>query len=93
MIGIFAAAGSIKGLVRNGLFLSLDPSTGISGTTWTDDSNSGNSGTLNNTPSYSKYSGGYMWFNGSNNFYHIFSSSRLCLGICKDGKSRECRIS
>jgi hypothetical protein len=68
MIGIFAAAGSIKGLVRNGLFLSLDPSTGISGTTWTDDSNSGNSGTLNNSPSYSKYSGGYMWFNGSNNF-------------------------
>lgn len=59
-------------IVRNGLALYLD--AGIansypgSGTTWTDLSGNNNTGTLTNGPTYSTANGGYISFDGTNDY-------------------------
>jgi len=67
-------------IVRDGLVLLLDAgdteSYPGSGTTWTDLSGDGNDGTLVNGPTYSSDNGGYLDFDGSND-YVSFSSSIL----------------
>jgi hypothetical protein len=65
----------------NGLVLCLDAgntkSYPGSGTTWSDISGNGNTGTLTNGPTYSSANGGSLVFNGSNNFASIPSPSPL----------------
>lgn len=57
-----------KGSIQNGLVLNLDASVSSSypgtGTTWTDLSGSGNTGTLVNGPTYSTSNGGSIVFDG-----------------------------
>jgi hypothetical protein len=59
-----------KGVVQSGLVLNLD--AGVlssypgSGNTWTDLSGNGNTGTLQNTPTYNSANGGFLSFDGSN---------------------------
>jgi hypothetical protein len=59
-------------IVTNGLVLCLDAgnrkSYPGSGTTWTDLSGNGNTGTLFNTPTYSSENGGSLVFDGSNDY-------------------------
>ena len=59
-----------KGSIQNGLVLNLDASVSSSypgtGTTWTDLSGSGNTGTLVNGPTYSTSNGGSIVFDGIN---------------------------
>lgn len=47
------------------------------GTTWTDLSGTGNSGTLVNSPLYSSANGGSLEFNGTNNYINVPSTSSL----------------
>ena len=65
-------------LITDGLILNLDAgdasSYSGSGTTWTDLSGEGNHLTLSGSPSYSTDNGGYLNFDGSND-YGYFSSS------------------
>jgi len=60
------------GVVQNGLVLNLDASKFYSypksGTTWTDLSGNGNTGTLQNTPTYSSANGGTLVFDGTNQY-------------------------
>ena len=65
------SSNSLNGLVRNGLVLALDAGRTLSypgsGTTWTDLSGNGNTGTLNGSPVYSSSEvGGRFLFNGAN---------------------------
>ena len=59
-------------IVRNGLVLNLDAgnlsSYSGSGTIWTDVSGKGNTGTLANGPTYNSANGGYIIFDGSNDY-------------------------
>ena len=61
-----------KGVVQSGLVLNLD--TGVSssypgsGTTWTDLSGQGNTGTLTNGPTYSSSNGGSLIFDGVDDY-------------------------
>jgi hypothetical protein len=61
-----------KGIVQSGLVLNLDAGASTSypgsGTTWTDLSGGGNTGTLTNGPTYSTANGGSIVFDGTNDY-------------------------
>ena len=63
---------SSASIVTSGLVLNLDAgnpaSYPINGTTWTDISGNGNNGTLVNGPTYSSANGGYIAFDGTNDY-------------------------
>ena len=63
---------AVAGIVVDGLVLHLDAGNAASypgsGTTWTDLSGNGNTGTLNNGPTYSSSNGGYIIFDGTNDY-------------------------
>jgi hypothetical protein len=68
-------------IVLNGLVLALDAAniksyTG-SGTTWTDLSGRGNTGTLTNGPTYSSANGGSLSFDGSSQYVNISGSTTV----------------
>lgn len=69
---IIAVNREYENIVTSGLIMSLDagftPSYPLSGTSWTDLSFSGNSGTLVNGPSYSSSNGGSIVFDGINDY-------------------------
>ena len=61
-----------KGIVQSGLVLNLDAGASTSypgtGTTWTDLSGGGNTGTLTNGPTYNSANGGSLTFDGTNDY-------------------------
>jgi len=61
---------SLTGFVKDGLVLALDAGRTLSypgsGTTWTDLSGNGNTGTLTNGPTYNSANGGSLVFDGVN---------------------------
>lgn len=63
----------------NGLVLHLDAGNSSSypgsGTTWTDTSGNGFNGTLTNGPTYSSSNGGFIGFDGSNDYVNVGSIS------------------
>ena len=65
-------------IVTDGLVLALDAgntkSYPGSGTTWTDLSGNSNTGTLQNSPTYSSANGGSLVFNGTNNYISLTST-------------------
>jgi hypothetical protein len=71
-----------------GIVLNLDAgntaSYSGSGTTWTDLSGNGNNGTLTNGPTYNSGNGGYLLFDGSNDYVNVPYASSLDtpLGCC-----------
>ena len=80
--GLRAAAGG--GIVTSGLVLNLDAGNAASypgsGTTWTDLSGSGNTGTLVNGPTYNSANGGSIVFDGVNDYVNLTSASLLPVG-------------
>jgi hypothetical protein len=68
-------------IVTSGLVLALDAadrnSYPGSGTTWTDLSGNGNTGTLTNGPTYSSSNGGMFTFNGTNQYITVPSSASI----------------
>ena len=68
-------------IVTDGLVLCLDAGNSKSypgtGTTWTDLSGRGNTGTLTNGPTYSSANGGSIVFDGSNDFVQCTGSLTL----------------
>jgi hypothetical protein len=68
-------------IVESGLVLSLDAgnskSYSGSGTTWTDLSGNGITGTLTNGPTYSSVNGGSIVFDGSNDFVQTSYTTQL----------------
>jgi hypothetical protein len=64
-----------KGIVQSGLVLNLDAGVSSSylgsGTTWTDLSGQGNTGTLTNGPTYSSANGGGLVFDGSDDYVEL----------------------
>ena len=71
-------------VVTNGLVLALDAADRNSypgtGTTWTDLSGGGNTGTLTNGPTYDSANGGAIVFDGSNDYISISNNSLLSFG-------------
>ena len=69
---IIAVNREYENIVTRGLIMSLDagftPSYPLSGTSWTDMSFSGNSGTLVNGPTYNSSNGGTIVFDGTNDY-------------------------
>jgi len=59
-------------IIRNGLVLALDAASKNSypgsGTTWTDLSGNGYTGTLTNSPTFNSGNGGFFTFNGTNQY-------------------------
>ena len=74
-----------KGIVQSGLVLNLDAGVSSSysgsGTTLTDLSGNGNTGTLTNGPTYSSANGGSLVFDGSNDYVSVSSTTALNWGI------------
>jgi hypothetical protein len=70
-----------KGIVQSGLLLNLDAgvfsSYSGSGTTWTDLSGNGNTGTLTNGPTYSSANGGSFVLDGVNDLVDFGNNSTL----------------
>ena len=68
-------------IITNGLALYLDAAEPASysgtGSTWTDLSGNGNNCTLTNSPTYSSSNGGYLTFNGTNQYGTITNVSSL----------------
>lgn len=68
-------------IVTNGLVLYLDAANQKSypgsGTTWTDLSGNGNTGTLTNGPTFSANNNGGIVFDGANDYVSISNSSSL----------------
>jgi len=77
--GLRAAA--TPGIVTTGLVLNLDAGNSASypgsGTTWTDLSGNGNTGTLTNGPTYSSADGGSIVFDGTNDCVVVPYNSNL----------------
>jgi len=73
-----------KGIVQSGLVLNLDSGVSSSypgsGTTWTDLSGNGNTGTLTNGPTYNSANGGSIVFDGTNDYVNLTSVSLLPVG-------------
>jgi hypothetical protein len=75
VMGVYAG----PDIVENGLVLALDAGNSKSypspftGTTWTDLSGNGRTGTLQNTPTYSSANGGTLVFDGTNQYVNIIS--------------------
>ncbi len=67
-----STSNSLNGLVKNGLILALDAGRTLSypgsGTTWTDLSGNGTNATLVNGPTYETTNGGYINFDGTNDY-------------------------
>jgi hypothetical protein len=81
-------------IVTDGLVLALDAantkSYPQSGTTWTDLSGNGNTGTLTNGPTYSSANGGSIAFDGGNDWVNLGNPSNLNIlnfTICAWSKS------
>ena len=81
-------------IVTNGLVLALDAANRKSypgtGTTWTDISGNGNSGTLVNGPTYSSANGGSIVFDGTNDYVvtsTITNYKSLNMWVYLDSKS------
>jgi hypothetical protein len=70
---------SLNGIVTSGLVLALDAGRTLSyvgsGTTWTDLSGNGNTGTLTNGPTYSSANGGSIVFTAASSTYVNISGS------------------
>ena len=70
---------STRMVIQDGLVLNLDAGASTSypgsGTTWTDLSGNGNTGTLVNGPTYSSANGGSIVFDGSNDYATITNNS------------------
>lgn len=68
-----------KGIVQDGLVLNLDAGVNASypgtGTTWSDLSISENNGTLVNGPTFNANNGGFLIFDGSNDYSNLNLSS------------------
>ena len=75
----YVAPVSLSTIITNGLVMNLDAGNALSysgtGTTWTDLSGNGNSGTLVNGTSYSSTSGGALAFDGINDYVSLNSNS------------------
>jgi hypothetical protein len=80
----FATATTFPKIVTNGLVLNYDAgqqnSYSGSGTTWTDLSGRGNTGTLTNGPTYSSANGGSIVFDGVDDYVNIGSQSLVGSG-------------
>ena len=78
---IYINSYSFAGIVTDGLVLHLDAGNSTSypgsGTTWTDLSGNGNTGTLTNGPTYSSADGGSIVFDGSNDFVDCGGNASL----------------
>ena len=76
--------GGGSSIITTNLVLHLNASNSSSysgsGTTWTDLSGQGNNGTLENGVSYSSTDGGYLIFDGSNDFISFTDSNDFILG-------------
>jgi hypothetical protein len=72
-------------IVTNGLVLALDAadrnSYPGSGTTWTDVSGNGNTGTLTNGPTFNSANGGSIVFDGTNDFINCGNASNLQITV------------
>jgi hypothetical protein len=68
-----------KGIVQSGLVLNLDAGVSSSypgsGTTWTDLSGNGNTGTLTNGPTYNSANGGSLVFDGVDDYVNVGTPS------------------
>jgi hypothetical protein len=77
----FAISTTYPKIVTNGLVLNLDAgqqnSYPGSGTTWTDLSGNGNTGTLTNGPTFNSGNGGHLLFDGTNERLDLQSSLNL----------------
>jgi hypothetical protein len=75
---------TIDDIVTSGLVLNLDAGNPTSypgsGTTWTDLSGNGNTGTLTNGPTYSSSNGGSLSFDGVDDYINIGSQSLVGSG-------------
>jgi hypothetical protein len=68
-------------IITDGLVLNVDAGFTLSypttGTTWYDVSSSGNNGTLTNGPTFNSNNGGYIQFDGSNDFVTLGNQTSL----------------
>ena len=79
VVNVSSYAGVVSGLVLL-QDAGFSPSYTGSGSTWTDVSGNSNNGTLVNSPTFSTSNGGYLSFNGTNQYVNISNSSSLQVG-------------
>jgi len=76
---------SLSGIVTSGLVLALDAGRTLSyvgsGTTWTDISGNGNTGTLTNGPTYSSANFGSIVFDGTNDYVNCGNAANLQITV------------